>query len=47
VWLALVAVNLMAGVARAGYGTAEELPILLLRLGLPALCILLLRWKVF
>src|SRR5258708_35146114 len=28
VWLALAAANLMAGVARAGYTIAEELPIL-------------------
>jgi hypothetical protein len=47
VWLALAAANLMAGVARAGYTIAEELPIFLLIFGLPALCMLLLRWKVF
>ena len=47
VWLALAAANLTAGVARAGYTIAEELPIFLLIFGLPALCMLLLRWKVF
>jgi hypothetical protein len=47
VWLALAAANLVAGVVRAGYSIAEEFPIFLLIFCLPALCILLLRWKVF
>ena len=47
VWLALAAANLMAGVRRAGYSIAEELPLFLLIFGLPALGMLLLRRKVF
>jgi hypothetical protein len=47
VWLAVAAANLMAGVTRAGYSIAEELPLFLLIFGLPALCILLIWWKVF
>jgi len=46
-WLAVAAANLVAGVRRAGYGIAEELPFFLLIFGLPALCILLLRREVF
>lgn len=45
VWLALAAVNLIAGVTRAGYTVAEELPIFLLIFVLPTACMLFLRWK--
>jgi hypothetical protein len=47
VWLVLAASNLVAGVTRAGYTVAEELPIFLLIFGLPTVCMLLLRWKLF
>jgi hypothetical protein len=47
VWFALAAANLIAGVTRAGYTIAEELPIFLLIFGIPAACMLLLRWKLF
>ena len=46
-WLALAAVNLIAGVTRAGYTVAEELPIFLLIFGVPVACMLLVRWKFF
>lgn len=45
VWFAVAAANLTAGVTRAGYTFVEELPIFLLIFGLPAACMLLLRWK--
>lgn len=45
IWLAVSGVNLVAGVTRAGYTVAEELPIFLLIFGLPAACMLVLRWK--
>jgi hypothetical protein len=45
VWFALAAANLIAGVTRAGYTVAEELPIFLLIFGVPVACMLLLRWK--
>jgi hypothetical protein len=33
------------GVARAGYSVAEELPILLLLFGVPAVIAIILKWK--
>lgn len=44
-WLALSVLNLWIGVSRAGYTVAEELPILALIFGLPAITALLLRWR--
>jgi len=46
-WLGISGANLWVGVAKAGYTLDEEFPIFLLIFGLPALCMLLLRWKVF
>lgn len=46
-WLGLTAFNLWTGVSRAGYTVAEELPILALLFGAPAIAALLLRWKGF
>lgn len=46
-WLALTGFNLWTGVSRAGYPVAEELPILALLFGVPAIAALLLRWKAF
>jgi hypothetical protein len=47
IWLALATTNLVAGVTHAGYTVAEELPIFLVIFGVPAVCMLLLRWKFF
>ncbi|HXU33100.1 MAG TPA: hypothetical protein VN851_21240 [Thermoanaerobaculia bacterium] len=44
-WLALTAFNLWVGVMKAGYSTREELPILLLLFGVPALVALVIRWR--
>lgn len=46
-WLTVTAFNMWVGVAKAGYTAAEELPILLVLLGLPTLAALVLRWKLF
>jgi hypothetical protein len=45
-WLALTVFNLWAGVAKAGYTVAAELPILALLFGVPAAAAILLKWKV-
>ncbi|MGR4867440.1 hypothetical protein ACIPRI_01080 [Variovorax sp. LARHSF232] len=45
-WLAVTGANMWVGVNKAGYGVAEELPILALLFGVPAVVALLLRWKV-
>jgi len=47
VWLALAALNLIAGVTRAGYTVGDELPIFLLIFGVPAACMLFLWWRFF
>jgi hypothetical protein len=44
-WLLVAAGNMWAGVAKAGYSVAEELPILLLIFGVPAALAILLKWK--
>lgn len=45
VWLALAGFNMWVGVAKAGYSAAEELPILLLIFGIPAVVAILAKWK--
>lgn len=45
-WLALTGFNLWVGVNKAGYSVAEELPIMLLLYGVPALAAILLKWKI-
>jgi len=45
VWLAATVFNLWVGVSHAGYSIREELPILLLLFGVPAVVALLVRWK--
>jgi hypothetical protein len=45
-WLALTGFNMWVGVSRAGYGVAEELPVLLLLFGVPAAVAVVLGWKV-
>lgn len=44
-WLAITAVNMWLGVAKAGYSIGEELPILVLLFGIPAAVAVLARWK--
>jgi hypothetical protein len=44
-WFVIAAVNMWIGVARAGYPVTEELPILLLIFGLPAIAAAVLRWR--
>jgi hypothetical protein len=44
-WLLVAAANMWAGVTKAGYSVAEELPILLLTFGVPAALAILLKWK--
>lgn len=46
-WLALTGANMWTGVSKAGYSVAEELPILALLFGVPAVAALLLKWKGF
>jgi hypothetical protein len=45
IWLAATAFNLWVGVSHAGYSVREELPILLLLFGVPAVVALLVGWK--
>lgn len=45
VWLVVTAANMWVGVNKAGYSASEELPILLLLFGVPALVAVLLKWK--
>ena len=44
-WLGLTGFNMWVGVAKAGYSATEELPILLLLFGVPALAAALLKWR--
>jgi hypothetical protein len=45
-WLVVTGANMWVGVNKAGYSAAEELPILLLLFGVPAVVAILLKWKV-
>ena len=45
VWLVLAALNMWAGVAKAGYSLAEELPVFLLIFAVPAASALLIKWR--
>ena len=45
VWLAVAAMNMWAGVAKAGYGVADELPIFLLIFAVPAILAILIKWR--
>ena len=45
VWLAVSAVNMWAGVAKAGYSVAEELPIFVLIFAVPAALAILVKWR--
>ena len=44
-WLVVTAANMWVGVNKAGYSASEELPILLLLFGVPALVAVVLKWK--
>jgi hypothetical protein len=44
-WFIIAGANMWVGVAKAGYSTAEELPIFLLIFGLPAAAAIVPRWK--
>lgn len=44
-WLAVSGVNFWLGVARAGYGVADELPIFLPIFGLPTAVALVMEWR--
>ena len=45
VWLAVAATNMWAGVAKAGYSVAEELPIFVLIFAVPVAAAVLLRLR--
>ena len=45
VWLAVTGANMWVGVNKAGYAASEELPILLLLFGVPALVAVIVKWK--
>jgi hypothetical protein len=45
VWLLATGFNLWVGVTKAGYSIGEELPIMLVLFGVPALTAVLVRWK--
>jgi len=44
-WLALTAFNMWVGVSKAGYSVTEELPVLLVLFGVPAVVAIVLKWK--
>lgn len=44
-WFAITAFNMWLGVTKAGYSVGEELPILLLLFGVPAVAAALARWR--
>jgi hypothetical protein len=45
IWLIAAAINMWAGVARAGYSVAEEAPIFLLIFAVPAASAFIIWWK--
>jgi hypothetical protein len=45
VWLAAALVNMWFGVSRAGYSVADELPVLLVVFGIPAVIAVVAAWK--
>jgi hypothetical protein len=45
IWLTITATNMWIGVSKAGYSVADELPILLLLLAVPAAVAVLVRWR--
>jgi hypothetical protein len=47
IWLTIAATNMWIGVSKAGYAVADEFPILLLLLAVPAAVAVLVRWRFF
>lgn len=45
VWLVVSLVNIWVGVTKAGYGVAQELPILFLVFGVPASVAIITSWQ--
>ena len=45
VWLAVAALNMWTGVAKAGYSVGEELPIFVLLFAVPAAAAILIKWR--
>jgi hypothetical protein len=45
IWFAVAALNLWAGVSKAGYAFSEELPIFLVIFLLPSVVAVVARWK--
>lgn len=45
VWLGITGFNMWVGVNKAGYSASEELPVLLVLFGIPAIAAVLLKWK--
>ena len=45
IWLIATGFNLWVGVSKAGYSVGEELPIMLVLFGVPAIAAILIRWK--
>ena len=45
VWLAVAALNMWTGVAKAGYSVGDELPIFLLIFAVPAAAAILIKWR--
>jgi len=45
IWLVVSVTNLWAGVSKAGYTFADELPIFLLIFAVPALVAIVLKWR--
>ncbi len=45
IWLGVTGFNMWIGVTKAGYSVGEEIPILLLLFGVPAVAALIVNWK--
>jgi hypothetical protein len=45
IWIIATGFNLWVGVSKAGYSVSEELPIMLVLFGVPAVVAVLIRWK--
>ena len=45
IWLAVALINMWLGVSRAGYSSAEELPILLVIFAIPAAAAVFVWWR--
>ncbi len=45
IWLTATGFNLWVGVSKAGYSVSEELPIMLILFGVPAIVAVVIRWK--